>query len=648
MKQMKILGVIAIALTLGLTACNNGGGKSSSHKHDYGETTVVKAATCEQAGEGVQKCKICGEEKKVTIKALGHDLGEATVVTPATCTEDGLQKATCKRCNKEVESVIKAPGHTWGDWIDVTAATCTEAGSHKHVCSVCQAEESEEVAATGHTWGEWVDVEAATCEKAGSHKHTCSVCQAEETEAIEALGHDLQLVDGDVEPVAGKATVRLYKCSRCEKTYLGFKANEPSADSLPHLVIGDDGGARFWGRPIGNSLALSADGTSVNQQNGEVVYCSTETGDFFEYVFDLTAAQAKELETCRLYCDAQAADYLNGTDFWAYGASNDEWTPGYYIDGGEGHYEVDETTGEPVMVKDHARVESHDAAEAGAELETEVKMGKRIEDYRYILYVDGQPKDFDPSIKAPTHGSNTNMRREEFVMPYTFNLHEGENRISLRMAGGYRSVFYNFTFRPYEEQAPQPQAHVHTWGDDETIAAAGDGYVSYKKAACADKDGTRLSFRALDGTFAEGSTNKDGTREGYMKLSANGNKISYKFNYAGTQTKAKIYQFGFMDGWSSNSGKDYTAKQSSQTNGPTGCNFGMKFNSEEVQIDETTKTTPFSDLLADATVDAGSGNSKAGPCLVGEILLKNGDNTFEYQRYASYNLAISDFWIVID
>ncbi|NLZ15875.1 MAG: hypothetical protein GXY27_04315, partial [Erysipelotrichaceae bacterium] len=182
------------------------------------------------------------------------------------------------------------------------------------------------------------------------------------------------------------------------------------------------------------------DGTSVNQQDGEVVYCSTETGDFFEYVFDLTAEQAAMLSTCRLYADAKPADYLNGTDFWAYGSNNSEWTPGYYIDGAEGHYEVDED-GNPVMVKDHDR--------DGNELETLVKMGKRIDDYRYILYVDGEVKAFDPSIKNPTKGSNTNMQRQEFVVPFTFNLHEGENRISLRMAGGYRSTFYNFTFRPY-------------------------------------------------------------------------------------------------------------------------------------------------------------------------------------------------------
>ena len=37
--------------------------------------------------------------------------------------------------------------------------------------------------------------------------------------------------------------------------------------------------------------------------------------------------------------------------------------------------------------------------------------------------------------------------------------------------------------------------------------------------------------RNSDGTFAEGSSNKNGTEEGYLKLNSNGNSISWKFKY---------------------------------------------------------------------------------------------------------------------
>ena len=207
---------------------------------------------------------------------------------------------------------------------------------------------------------------------------------------------------------------------------------------------------RFFGRPIGNAMALTADGTSVNQQNNECVYCSTETGDFFEYVFTLNADQAATLASARLYCDARPANYLSG-DFWAYNRSADDWTPGYYIDGADDHVQKDATTGEVVMVKDHAQATKNEDGSwtEGVELDTQVKMGARIEDYRYILYVDGQPVDFDADTSVPVKGSSQNMQRAEYVLPYTFHLHEGKNTISLRMAGGYRSEFYNFIFRPY-------------------------------------------------------------------------------------------------------------------------------------------------------------------------------------------------------
>jgi hypothetical protein len=345
--------------------------------------------------------------------------------------------------------------HTWGEWEVTAEADCTNAGSRKHTCSVCGEVATEEIPATGHTWGDWETVTEATCEQDGLRKHVCSVCNKEETEVVEKLGHQLKAIGGEQQAPAGEATVRLYECERCHITYLGFSADEPSEASLPHLVKGDNDGMRFFGRPIGNALALDANGDSVAKQNNECVYCSTETGDFFEYVFTLNEEQAATLATARLYCDARPANYLSG-DFWAYNRSADDWTPGYYIDGADNHVQKDATTGEVVMVKDHARsVKQEDGSWAeGVELENEVKAGARIEDYRYILYVDGNPVDFDEDTSVPVKGSGGNMTRAEYVLPYTFHLHAGKNTISLRMAGGYRSEFYNFIFRPYVEPTP--------------------------------------------------------------------------------------------------------------------------------------------------------------------------------------------------
>ena len=445
MKHNKLFAMLAVAAALAVSACGGNGDNpsSSAHKHSA-------APDAPWQHDNNNHWKDCAANDGGKAENAKHTFGDPTDVVPATCTATGSQKVKCTVCGAEVTQTLPMIDHTWGEWEVTAEADCTNAGSRKHTCSVCGTEETETIPANGHTFGEWETVKEATCDKDGSRKHTCSVCGAEETETVEALGHDLELVGGETPAPDGEATVRLYRCKRCGETSLGFSADEPSEASKPHLMKGDNDGTRFFGRPIGNAMALTADGTSVNQQNNECVYCSTETGDFFEYVFTLNADQAATLASARLYCDARPANYLSG-DFWAYNRSADDWTPGYYIDGADDHVQKDATTGEVVMVKDHAQATKNEDGSwtEGVELDTQVKMGARIEDYRYILYVDGQPVDFDADTSVPVKGSSQNMQRAEYVLPYTFHLHEGKNTISLRMAGGYRSEFYNFIFRPY-------------------------------------------------------------------------------------------------------------------------------------------------------------------------------------------------------
>jgi hypothetical protein len=213
------------------------------------------------------------------------------------------------------------------------------------------------------------------------------------------------------------------------------------------------------------------------------------------------------------------------------------------------------------------------------------------------------------------------------------------------MAGGYRSTFYNFTFRPLLEN----DASETTWGKDETIVPYAEGFVGYRKASSINNDATRLAIRALDGTLGEGSSLKSGTLDGFMKLARNDNSISYKFNYDGQTTKAKIYQYAFMDSFNANLSRTYASIQTGQDMSPCGCNFGIKFNNLEVEITEETKAITYEEFFRNATEDTGNANnSKVGPCYIGEVILNKGTNSFTYTRYASYNLSIKDFWIVIE
>ena len=643
MKQIKLFGVLAIALSLGLAACGGGGnnGPEPCTKHDWGEKVTIKEPTCTEAGESQRTCKVCGaKEDPKTIKALGHAWAddETGAVAP-TCTDKGSKNQHCTRCDAKQTVDVPALGHDWVD--DETggvAPTCTEAGSKNQHCSRCDAtQQGIEVPALGHEYGDWVMVEGKepTCDKAGLEKHVCTRCGAEETREAAALGHDLELVGGEQEAPSGEATVRVYKCKRCGETYLGFKADEPSAASLPHLMVGDNGGMRFFGRPIGNSLALDATGKSEHEENNECVYCSTETGDFFEYIFTLTEDQANLLSTCRLYCDARPADHLSG-DFWAYGRSATDWTPGYYIDGAPEHVQYNDD-GTVKMVKDHARcvdASPEDRTQAeGAELETEVPMGARIEDYRYVLYVDDVIQEFDADTAVPAEGSSTNMVRKEYVLPFTFHLHKGQNKISLRMAGGYRSEFYNFIFRPYVEPTPvvvNETALEVREGKTAQITSSMEGltYKSSSNSICTvDENGLVTGVKAGTATI---TVSKEGNykdakvavtvleKEGIVALNLADGVIAPEGGW-------QEYSSSYSGNWLRNPAKDATLTYTFQSE------LAGKF---DIQLGLRGSVADLSTVMgitvngADVAVSgAVSSSSSAVDTIVGQTDLKVGDNT---------------------
>ena len=562
MKQIKILGVLAVALTLGLTAC---GGKAECKKHKWGEYVVTQEETCTQDGKKQRKCTVCGKVEEAVIKA-GHKWGEYIIDDPATCSAVGHQHRVCERCQEqEAQSEIPMIDHTYGEWDETTnAPTCTEAGSRTRTCLVC-----------GH----------------------------EDTEDLQALGHNFTK-DAD-----GNDIVTWTKEVSCEEDGVGH-VHDFASETDVAAKGEEEVGKRFWGRPIGNDVELNDEG-SASQDSHEAVYNPETQGDLFEYIFTLSDAQVAALgNDIVCYADAKPSDYMNsnGPDFWAAG-SGEEWTPGYYIEG--------ENAGQPIT------------------------------DYRYILYVDDAPVSFDETMpKAPVGRGDP---RGEYLMPYLFHFTAGQHKISLRMAG-----FYNFIFKSYEAPEPPEPQHVHDFASETDVAAKGEGYVGYKTATCAEDSAKRINIRALDGTFAEGSANKTGNGaplEGYMKLAKNENSISYKFDYAGQAATAKLYQYGYMDNFSSNGDRTYTSAQDSSklAKSPTGTNFAVKFNNADVAISDATKATTYTQFFAGATVSpGGNGNSNLAACYIGDVQLQNGDNTFIFTRYESFNLSVSNFYLVIE
>ncbi|MCQ2772644.1 MAG: hypothetical protein MJ238_05180 [Bacilli bacterium] len=396
-KTNKMIWLAALALTAaaGLVACGG-----SDTPTDSGDTPTSSKAPA---------------SSKHT-----HKYGEAEIVKPATCSEEGEKKQTCAECGDVKTSKISKLAHTWVDVEEGShPATCTEGGVQNQKCSVCNTTQVVESEALGHDYGETVWDKAATCTEAGEGHQDCSRCDSVNTVTQEALGHNVVCEDDGTPAPEGKAKVRLYNCENgCGQTYFGFEASEVTAASKEHLVIGEDGGARFWGRPIGNDVELDEEG-SPSEDAHEAVFNPEQSGDYFEYVFDLTEEQAKSLPAARLFCTAKAAQWMsnNRMDFWACRSGDTDWTRGLYVETTENH-----TAGDP------------------------------IDDYRYILYVDDKVQEFDGTAVA----AKSNSTKAGYELPYTFKLHAGTNKIRLVMAGGYRSTFYNFTFRAVEAPAEDP------------------------------------------------------------------------------------------------------------------------------------------------------------------------------------------------
>ena len=178
------------------------------------------------------------------------------------------------------------------------------------------------------------------------------------------------------------------------------------------------------------------------------------------------------------------------------------------------------------------------------------------------------------------------------------------------------------------------------WGEGQAVAAA-DGSIAYTKfVSNFDQNKIKVEWKALDGSFAEGSSNKSGTPEGYLKLNKNGNAISYAFNLD-ADLDGQIYQRGAMDNYSSNRERTYYSQQSGAKYG----NFSMVVNGSSVYFGDR-KDVTYLDLLgegANADTEKMNGYSEVKDCLIGDAFLKNGANSVTFSRLDSFNLAVSNF-----
>ena len=430
MKQIKFLGVVALALSLGLAACNGGGNSkgSSKHTHTWGEYTQVTAATCTEKGKEERVCSGCGQKQEKDIPALGHlflegDADVKTDVVAAGCETEGSYKHVCQRCQQTIQETVPATGHDWAEAADQSQAiapTCTEAGTKIEECANCHQTREVEVEALGHdfsnphkldipgptetnTKGEipfqWAEITNYSCSRGDSYRYAWSAKEVNFDYANEGVHWTQEEIDAAVEgdPAYGKST--------------------SDWKTEPNLLDEGEEGIRFWGRPIGNAMVLNSQGSASGSSDEKIPDESVKGSRFeFDFVFD---ADVKDV--C-LSAELTPAQYTN--DIFKNRSGDQEWTPGYrFVD------------------------DDNDPSTP--------KVAQMIEQMRYIIYLDGVEVPLDASVNTRPNG------RGWYQFPCKLDLTAGKHNLNIAMAGGYRHTFYQFSF---EKVAP---AHEHrfTVGD---------------------------------------------------------------------------------------------------------------------------------------------------------------------------------------
>ena len=507
MKQIKVLGVFAIALALGLTACGGSKGSKSEQKSETPSSVASSEAPAESSAAPADSSEAPVESSSIA-PCSKHTWGDYVETTPATCTVDGVQTRTCSVCGATQTKAIKA-AHTWGEWKDTKAATCSEEGKQERECSVCHEKEEKPISKLAHTLSEILPADdndvpeggqkakAATCTEAGVKVEKCSVCGARVETPISALNHDWARATDQSGALAATCTepgFDIEECSRCHETR-----------RVTTKAIGHDFPTTGTDLPIPGAEEKNTKG-EIPFHWAKITNYSCTRGDSYRYAWS-----AKEVNF----------DYQNEGVKWtqeeidaasegdpAYGKTTSQWkSEPNLLDEGDGIRFWGRPIGNAMVLSSEGRASSNndekipDESVKGSRFEfdfvfdTDVndvclsadlepaqhtndvfknrpqdqewtpgykfvdddndpetpKVAEKIEGMRFIIYLDGVEVPLDGSVNTAPNG------RRWYQFPCKLNLTAGKHNLNIAMAGGYLHTFYSFSF---EKVAP---AHEHNF-----------------------------------------------------------------------------------------------------------------------------------------------------------------------------------------
>jgi hypothetical protein len=179
---------------------------------------------------------------------------------------------------------------------------------------------------------------------------------------------------------------------------------------------------------------------------------------------------------------------------------------------------------------------------------------------------------------------------------------------------------------------------AHTWGtkSEKHTEEGKTGYWTNECSVCHTK---AIIIDALDWTKIEGS-NKDNTGA-TLKFSTNGNYAEYEFNMPTALTNVTIGVYGWVDYWKDGSNNNDQRGFFSTKAGDGSANVGVKVNDTDLTI---TNTKTYEEMGMTA---GENGNSSFCLCEMGTMAsITAGDFKLTYTRLESYNLNITEIWLM--
>ena len=115
-------------------------------------------------------CSVCSAN-------CSHNWGSGTIIKHATCKEAGSKRYTCAICKAtKTEVISKTSDHTYSAWKTQNDTF------HSRLCSICHSEEQ-----ATHVWDDGTITKHPSCKETGSKNHLCTVCGKSKTVILEKL-----------------------------------------------------------------------------------------------------------------------------------------------------------------------------------------------------------------------------------------------------------------------------------------------------------------------------------------------------------------------------------------------------------------------------------------------------------------------------